>query len=84
MCEIWFDSFGGACKPFYKDDVLGVICLVNAYSIWTSNDPQVDIGELWTFLGGHKEVLIQPIKEVLEEVGAVVCTHRVICGASKY
>ena len=55
-------------------------CLVNTYPMWILNYVQVNIGELWTFLGGHREVLVYPRKEVLEEVGSEVDTQEVICG----
>ena len=37
-----------------------------------------------TFLGVHKEVLVEYCKKLFEEVDAGVSTHEVICGASKY
>ena len=68
----------------YKDCVLDVIYLVYAHSIWIFNDGKVEIGELWTFLGGHREVLVDTNKEMMEEVGSGLGRQEVICGASKY
>ena len=58
--------------------------MVNNYPIWGLNDAQVNIGEFWTFRGGHGEVIVGSRKEVLEEVHAGLGTQEVICGASKY
>ena len=37
-----------------------------------------------TFLGGYREVLVDPSKEVFEEVYYGVVTQEVICVASNY
>ena len=67
--------FSGVWKPLYKYVVLGVICPLNDYPMWRLNDTQVNIGELWTLLGVHREVIVEHIKEVLEEFGAGVDTQ---------
>ena len=58
-----------------------MIFLVNDCTMLRLNDAQVNIGEFCTFLGGYTGVLVDPRREVLEEVGAGVDTHEVICGA---
>ena len=66
----------------YKDDLLIVICLVYGYSIWIFNDAYIEMGEFWTFLLCHREVLVDTRKEVLEELGDLVVTQKIICVAS--
>ena len=70
---IYFDGsgiiveyFSGVYKPMCKDSVLDVSCLVNADTMWRLNYVQVQIEELWTLLGGYREVLVGPNKGVLE------------------
>ena len=48
-----------------KYGVLGMICLINDYTMWGLNDMQLKIGELWNFLGVHREVTVDTRKEVL-------------------
>ena len=43
-----------------KDGVLDVIFLVYADSIWVLDDAYIEIGELRNFLGGQREVLVEP------------------------
>ena len=43
--------------------------------MWRLNDTQVNIGEIWTLLGVYREVIVEHIKEVLEEFGAGVDTQ---------
>ena len=61
-----------------------MICMVNDYTTWTLNGEQVKIGELWTFIGGHRAVLVDTIKEVPEYVGSGIGTQEVIYGATNY
>ena len=59
-------------------------CLVNSDPMFRLNNAQVNIGLLWTFLGGHREVFFDTCKDVFEEVDAGVGTHEVIYGSSNY
>ena len=59
-------------------------CLIYTDYIWVWDDASIDIVDMRTFLGGHREVFVDPCKEVLEEVDDGVGTQGVICGASKY
>ena len=68
------DYFSGVWKPLCKDGGLDVGYMVNADTIWRLNNTQVNIGELWNFFGGFREVLGDPSKEVLKEVGTLVGT----------
>ena len=61
-----------------------MICLVNDCPMWRLNNVQVKIGEFWNFLGVNREVLVDPIKEILEEMGAGVVTQECNCGAYNY
>ena len=61
-----------------------MICMVNGDTMLKLNDMQVQIGQFWTFLGGNNELIVNPLKEILEEVGAGVGTDEVICRVSKY
>ena len=49
--------------------------MVNDYPMWRLNNAEVNIGDFWNFFGGNRDVLVDPIKEVLEEVGAVLGTQ---------
>ena len=68
--SVGVDSFSGVCKPLCKDGGIGVCCMVNADPMRRLNKEQVNIGEFWTFLVGHRELLVETIKGVLEEVGS--------------
>ena len=37
-----------------------------------------------TFLGGHRELFVDPCKEIFEDLDAGVGIQEVICGASNY
>ena len=67
-----------------KDGFLDVRCLICADAVWGFYDAYIEIGNLRTFLGGHREVFVYPCKELFEEVDSVVGTQEVICGASNY
>ena len=58
--------------------------MVNAYLMWILNDAQVKIEGILTLLGGHREVLVDTGKDVLEEVGFGLGTQEIICGSSNY
>ena len=68
----------------FKYVVLDVICLVYNDSIWRFNNAYIEIGEFWTFLDVHRELIFDTSKEVLKDEGAGVCTQEVIYGAPKY
>ena len=59
-------------------------CLIYVGSILVFNGAYIEIGELSTFLGGHREVLVEPWKEVFEEVYSGVGTQELICGSYNY
>ena len=59
-------------------------CLIYNNAIWGLYDACIEIGERRTFLKGHREVFVDPCKEVFEQVDYGVGTQEVICGASKY
>ena len=61
-----------------------MICIVNADPMGRLNNAQVKIREFWNFLRGHREVLVDTRKEVLEDVGVGVDTHEAIYGESNY
>ena len=42
------------------------------------------MGDMRTFLRGHREIIVDPRKEVFEEADDVVGTQELICGASNY
>ena len=44
--------------------------LVYDDSIWGSNCVFIEIGYLWNSLGGHREVIVDTRKEILEELCA--------------
>ena len=48
------------------------------------NDVQVEIGAFWTFLIGYREVIVDPSKEFLEEVGARLVTQEFIYVSFNY
>ena len=49
-------------------------CLIYADDIWGLDDVYIEIGDLRTFLGGHREALVDPCKEFFEEVDYEVVT----------
>ena len=53
------------------DGVLDVICLIYSDTIWGLNDAYIEIGELRTFLGYQREVIVDPRKELFEEMNAL-------------
>ena len=57
-----------------KYGVLDVIYLLYADSIWGFYYAYIEIGYLRTFLGGHREALVDPCKEFFEEVDYEVVT----------
>ena len=78
------ESFRGVWKSLCRGGVLDVRWLVYSGSIWIFNDVQVEIGELWAFLGVNRGVLVDPNKEVLEEEQCLLGTQEVIYGAFNY
>ena len=49
-------------KPLCKDGVLYVRCLIYTDYIWVWDDASIDIVDMRTFLGGHREVFVETIK----------------------
>ena len=68
----------------YKYGALDVICIVYDDVVWILNDAKIEIGEFRNFLGAHREVFVDPRKEVFEEVDSGLFTQEVICGESNY
>ena len=58
--------------------------MVYADDVWRLDDTYIDIGEFWNFLGGHREVFVNPRKEVFAYLDYGVGAQEVICGASNY
>ena len=49
-----------------KDGVLDVICLVYDDALYILNEAYIEIVEFSIFLGGHRKVSFDTIKEVIE------------------
>ena len=59
-------------------------CLIYTDSIWGLYNAYIEIGELRTFIGGHRELFFDSCKEVFEEVDSRVGTQEVIFGSYNY